>query len=89
MFVFLGLIRVDFVKEETGEAVKGWNLWLGERLHSPSIGYFPAKKWLTEGMYDKLIAPLGGVSALEKYVGKEINLIIGLKGQLQGISLPK
>ena len=89
MFVFLGLVRVDFVNEETGEAVKGWNLWLGERLSSPSVGYFPVKKWLKEEMYDKLIAPLGGASVLEKYAGKEINLIIGLKGQLQGISLPK
>ena len=30
MYMFLGLARVEFVNEKTGEVVSGWRMWLAE-----------------------------------------------------------
>lgn len=86
MFMFLGLSRVDFIQQETGEAIKGWQFWVAEPGISPSVGLIPVKKWLSDAEYDRLIAPLGGAAGLEKYAGKQVDLIVSLNGKLRGIS---
>ena len=90
MFMFLGLARVDFVNEKTGEVISGWRMWVAEPADAaPSVGLIPVAKWLKDEEYDKLIAPLGGAAALEKYSGKQIDLLLSLKGKIKGISLPQ
>lgn len=89
MFVFLGLSRVDFVQQETGEAIRGWQFWVAEPGTSPSYGLIPVKKWLSDADYERLITPLGDSTVLEKYAGKQVDLVVSLNGKLRGISFPQ
>lgn len=89
MFTFLGLVRVSFTNEETGELIQGWQLWCGEPAAAPSVGIAPVKKWLTDEMYESLIMPLGGAAGIAKYAGREVQLILSLRGAVRGISFPQ
>ena len=89
MFMYLGLARVMFTNDETGEVIQGWNLWVAEEGVAPSAGLIPVKKWFTDSEYDQMLAPLGGAAGLAKYAGREVQLILSLKGRIKGISFPQ
>ena len=89
MYMFLGLARVEFVNEKTGEVVSGWRMWLAEPGDDPSVGLIPVAKWFKDEEYEKLIMALGGAAAFGKYSCKEIDLLLSLKGKIKGISLPQ
>jgi len=79
---------VDFVKDETGEVIRGWNLWLAEPSDLPSIGFRPVKKWLTDERAAAIFNPYGGIPACQKYAGKLVSVEVGLRGQVMGLSFP-
>jgi len=89
MFTFLGLSRVEFVNQKTGEVITGWRLWVAEPAEAPSVGIIPVPKWLKEDDYTSLIGPLGGAAGVAKYAGKEVQLILSLKGKVKGVSFPQ
>ncbi len=89
MFTFLGMSRVEFPNKETGELVTGWRLWIAEPAESPSVGIIPVPKWLKDEEYQALVVPLGGAAGLAKYAGREVQLILSLKGKVKGISFPQ
>lgn len=89
MFTYLGMSRVEFTSEETGEVIAGWSLWVAEPGEAPSAGLIPVKKWFSDAEYEKIIAPLGGAAGLVKYAGREVQLILSLKGKVKGISFPQ
>jgi len=89
MYIFLGLIRVDFTAPETGEHVEGWNLWLGEPADSPSSGYRPVKKFLSGDRVAAIFNPIGGPSAASNYALREVDVQTGLRGQIMGIDFYK
>ncbi len=89
MYTFLGLIRVDFVNDQTGEQVQGWQLWFAEPAELPSSGLRPVKKWLTDARVDAIFASVGGVVGAGKYAGCEVDVKLGLRGQIMGIEFPK
>lgn len=89
MFVYLGVSRVVFTNDETGEVIQGWSLWVAEPGEAPSAGLIPVKKWFTDEEYEKVLAPLGGAAGLAKYAGREVQLILSLKGKIKGISFPQ
>lgn len=85
MYVFLGLIRLDFTSPDTGERVQGWNLWLGEPSESPSCGYRPVKKFLSDERMASIFNPIGGPAAASSYALSEVDVSTGLRGQVMGI----
>lgn len=89
MYVFIGLIRVDFTAPETGEKIQGWNLWLGEPAESPSAGYRPVKKFLRDEQMGSIFAPMGGPSVVANYALHEVDVLTGLRGQVMGIEFRK
>ena len=88
MYVFLGLIRVDFVNENTGEQVQGWQLWLAEPAELPSSGLRPVKKWFTDQRYEAIFSQFGGAVGVGKYAGREVDVKLGLRGQITDITFP-
>ena len=89
MYTFLGVVRVDFIKDETGEQIRGWNLWVAEPAEVPSVGLRPVKKWLSDERCQAIFAPLGGVAACAKFSGTSVDLQIGLRGQITGLKFPQ
>ena len=89
MFKYLGVARCEFLNEKTGEVISGWHVWLAEPAEAPSAGLIPGKKWLTDAEYDALIGPMGGAEALAKHAGKDVQVIISLKGKLKSITFPQ
>lgn len=85
MYVFLGMIRVDFTNDEN-ERIQGWNLWLGESAEAPSSGLRPVKKWLSDEKAGEMFREYGGPAALGGYAGTQVNVVVGLRGQLMGVS---
>ena len=67
MYTFLGMVRVDFVSDKTGEQIRGWNLWLAEPAETPSVGLCPTKKWLSDEKAQAIFGALGGVAACQKF----------------------
>lgn len=89
MYTFLGVVRVDFVSDQTGEQIRGWNLWVAEPAETPSVGLRPVKKWLSDEKCEAIFAPLGGVAACGKYAGTSVELRVGLRGQITGLKFPQ
>lgn len=85
MYVFLGLIRLDFTAPDTGERVQGWNLWIGEPVESPSCGYRPIKKFLSDERMASIFNPIGGLAVVSTYALSEIGVKTGLRGEIIGI----
>lgn len=85
MYTFLGMVRVDFINDQTGEQIRGWNLWVAEPAESPSVGLRPVKKWLSDEKVTAIFGPLGGVAACGKYSGSGVDLQVGLRGQVMGL----
>lgn len=88
MYKFLGLIRVDFISDKTGEQIQGWNLWLAEPAELPSCGLRPVKKWLSDDRVATIFKEIGGTAAAGKYAGCEVDVLLGLRGQVMGIKFP-
>ncbi len=88
MYTFLGVIRVDFVNDQTGEQIQGWNLWLAEPAELPSSGLRPVKKWLSDDRAASIFKDVGGTVAAGKYAGCEVDVSLGLRGQIMGIKFP-
>ncbi|MCI8652287.1 MAG: hypothetical protein HFF11_01145 [Angelakisella sp.] len=89
MFTFIGLSRVEFPNKDTGELITGWRFWVAEPAEAPSVGMIPVPKWFKEEEYEQYIVPLGGAAGIAKYAGKEVQLIVSLKGKIKGISFPQ
>lgn len=89
MYTFLGVQRIDFVKDETGEQIRGWNLWVAEAAEIPSVGLRPIKKWLTDEKCNSIFGSLGGVAACGKYAGTSMDIQVGLRGQITGLKFPQ
>ena len=85
MYEFLGLVRVNFTAKDTGEVIQGWQLWVGEPAESPSVGVHPVKKWISDEKFGQLFGPLGGAPGVKDFVGQDINLVLGLRGQIMSI----
>jgi len=88
MYTFLGMVRVDFTNDQTGELIQGWNLWVAEPAEAPSVGLRPTKKWLSNEKAASIFDPLGGVSACGKLAGSPVDLQVGLRGQVMGLNFP-
>ena len=69
MYTFLGMVRVDFVSDKTGEQILGWNLWLAEPAETPSVGLCPTKKWLSDESYLWRTGWRGRLSEVRRYFG--------------------
>jgi len=89
MYTFLGMVRVDFVSDKTGEQIRGWNLWLAEPAETPSVGLRPTKKWLSDEKAQAIFGALGGVASCGKYVGTSVDVEVGLRGQITGLKFPQ
>ena len=89
MYTFLGMVRVDFVSDKTGEQILGWNLWLAEPAETPSVGLCPTKKWLSDEKAQAIFGALGGVASCGKYVGTSVDVEVGLRGQVTGLKFPQ
>ncbi len=89
MCTFLGVIRCDFKDKETGEAIQGWHLWLGEPADAPSSGLRPVKKWLTDIRAESIFGPVGGILAAGKYAGASVDVELGLRGQIMNLRFPQ
>lgn len=85
MYTFLGVVRVNFDDEKTGDHIQGWSLWLAEPAETPSVGLRPVKKWLNDEKAQTIFAPLGGVAACAKYAGTSVDVQVGLRGQVTGL----
>lgn len=89
MYTFLGVVRVDFTKDETGDIIRGWNLWVAEPAEAPSAGLRPVKKWLTDEKCASIFSNIGGVLAAAKYAGAPVELQLGLRGQIMSLKFPQ
>ena len=89
MYTFLGVVRVNFDDEKTGEHIQGCSLWLAEAAEAPSSGLRPVKKWLSDEKCQSIFNPLGGVAACGKYAGTSVDVQVGLRGQVTGLKFPQ
>ena len=89
MYTFLGLIRCEFNAQDTGERIEGWNLWLAEPAEAPSSGLRPVKKWLSNEKCSSIFSGIGGVIADGTYAGTQVELQVGLRGQVMSLKFPQ
>lgn len=85
MYTFLGVIRCEFYDKDTGEHIEGWHLWLAEAAEAPSAGLRPVKKWLSNEKCSSIFSGVGGVIAAGKYAGTQVELQVGLRGQVMSL----
>lgn len=78
MYYFLGIQRIDFTNRETGEKIKGWNIWFSEPSDGRGVGVVPFKKFYN----DNAMTSLGGVDQFNGREFQEVSIEFGRTGRV-------
>lgn len=72
-YCLVGCVRLDFIAKDTGNQVKGYNLWVGKTFED-GVGYFPWKVFLTDKQFEPVFSAYGGMKGISDHLFKECSI---------------
>lgn len=87
MVTFLGVVRLDFINQETGEQIRGYNFWFSEPAPEGSIGERPFKHFVSDRKAVEFFR--GDLTNLSVHLGKPCTVVYNRYGKIDDIQFGK
>lgn len=85
MTKFIGVQRIDFVDQKSGECIKGYNFWFSEPAGSSGVGDKPFKHFMRDDFAENIFGQ-HGVQGLAANVGKNCVITYNRYGKMSELS---
>ena len=85
MTKFLGVQRINFVDQKSGDRIQGYNFWFSEPAGVGSIGFRPFKHFMNDDFASKFFGE-NGVSGLSDYVDRPCIITYNRYGKIANLS---
>lgn len=85
MTKFLGVQRINFVDQKSGDRIQGYNFWFSEPAGDGSIGVRPFKHFMTDNFAHNFFGD-NGVAGLASYVDRPCVITYNRYGKISNLS---